>query len=236
MAAVFLFGIVGALRAGPFSATLPPDARGNSIRVEGYSFDDRNHSFRVVDEGSLAAQRFGGLDPAMRQVRALAGINGGFFSPEGAPLGKMVADGVSTGRLARGSLTSGVIFRGEKGLILWRTAEYEAKGSPPARQMLQAGPFLVDAGAKVAGLEASKSRPRSFVAYDGKHGWVIGTTGPCTLAGLSDALARARTLDGVVLTRALNLDGGSSTGLWIDGKVIRRPWSKVRNYLAVVPK
>ena len=235
-AALFFLALAGSLLAGSFSATLPPDAGGNSIRVQGYTFDDRSQSFRVVDEGSLTNPRHGGIDPAMRQAGALAGINGGFFSPEGAPLGQMVADAVVTGRLARGSLTSGVIFRGEKGLILWRTSEYEAKGSPVARQLLQAGPFLVDAGAKVAGLEATKSRPRSFVAHDGKHAWVIATTGSCTLAGLSDALARAGTLGGVTLTRALNLDGGSSTGLWIGGKVVRRPWAKVRNYLAVVPK
>lgn len=235
-AAAFFMAWAALLAAGPFSAALPPDAGGNSIRVEGFSFDDRAHSFRVVDEGSLTAPRYGGLDPAMRQAGAVAGINGGFFSPEGAPLGRMVADGVVTGRLARGSLTSGVIFRGDRGLFLWRVSEYEAKGSPPALQMLQAGPFLLDARAKVAGLEATKSRPRSFVAHDGKHAWVIATAGSCTLAALSDALARAGTLDGVVLARALNLDGGSSTGLWIQGKTVRRPWAKVRNYLAVVPK
>ncbi|MFM7181028.1 MAG: phosphodiester glycosidase family protein [Verrucomicrobiales bacterium] len=236
LAAAFCLAMVGPLVAGPFSVTLPPDAGGNSIRVEGFSFDDRTLSFLVVDEGSLTAPRHGGLDPAMRQAGAIAGINGGFFSPEGAPLGRMVADGVVTGRLARGSLTSGVIFRDDRGLFLWRVAEYEAKGSPVARQMLQAGPFLIDARAKVPGLEATKSRPRSFVAHDGKHAWVIATAGSCTLAGLSEALSRAGTLDGVGLVRALNLDGGSSTGLWMQGKVMRRPWAKVRNYLAVVPK
>lgn len=226
----------GPLPGGSFVATLPPAAHGGAIRIEGFSFDDRQHSFRVVDEGGLAAQRHGGLDPAMRWAGAVAGINGGFFSPEGAPLGLMVADGKATGRLARGSLTSGIVFRGERGLILWRVAEYEGKGAPAPRQLLQAGPFLVDAGTRVAGLEATKSRVRSLVAHDGQHGWVIATTGSCTLAGLADALARARELDGIKLQRALNLDGGSSTGLWIEGKTVRRPWSKVRNYLAVVPK
>jgi hypothetical protein len=236
LAVAICLAAAGSLAAGPFSANLPPDAGGNAIRVEGFSFDDRTHTFRIVDEGSLTAPRHGGLDPAMRQAGAVAGINGGFFSPEGAPLGRMVADGVVTGRLARGSLTSGVIFRDKRGHFLWRVAEYEAKGAPPALQMLQAGPFLIDAKARVAGLEATKSRPRSFVAHDGKHAWVIATTGSCTLAALSDALARAGSLDGVVLARALNLDGGSSAGLWIEGKVVRRPWAKVRNYLAVVPK
>lgn len=228
--------LAGSLAAGPFSAMLPPDAVGNSIRVEGFSFDDRAHSFRLVDEGGLTTPRHGGLDPAMRWAGAVAGINGGFFSPEGAPLGMMVADGAVTGRLARGSLTSGIVFRGDRGLFLWRVAEYEAKGPPAARQMLQAGPFLVDARSRVAGLEATKSRARSFVAHDGNHAWIIATTNSCTLAGLSDSLARAGILDGMTLERVLNLDGGSSTGLWVQGKVVRRPWAKVRNYLAVVPK
>lgn len=234
--AVCLLATGGAVTAGPFTTALPSTPGGPLIRIEGFSFEDRQHSFRVVDEEGLAAQRHGGLDPAMRWAGAVAGINGGFFSPEGAPLGLMVADGKRTGRLARGSLTSGLIIRTERGLFLWRVAEYEAKGSPEARQLLQAGPFLVDANAKVPGLEATKSRVRSFVAHDGKHGWVIATTSSCTLAGLADALARTAELDGVAIQRALNLDGGSSTGFWIAGKMTRRPWSKVRNYLAVVPK
>ncbi len=219
-----------------FSLRLPHPSGGADLRLDGYTFDDRTHSFRVVNEGGLQNQKLGGLDPAMRSVGALAGINGGFFGPDGAPLGKMVADGTSTGRLARGSLTSGVIFRSERGLALWRVAEYEQKGSPEAKQMLQSGPFLVDAGTEVPGLEATRSRVRSLVLHDQGHGWVIATTSPATLADLSKALAKAGTIGGVRTKRVLNLDGGSSSGLWIGGKSLRRPWKPVRNYLAVVPK
>ena len=39
-------------------------------------------------------------------------------------------------------------------------------------------------------------------------------------------------------SRALNLDGGSSTALWVRSEPVfyEREWKSVRNYLAIVPK
>ena len=210
-------------------------AGGPALRFDGYVFDDREASLRVVDESSLDKPRFGGIDPAMRSVGALAGVNGGFFSPDGAPLGQMIADGKTTGGIARGALTSGVVYRTAQGVTLARVAEYASRPRPGVSQLLQGGPFLVDAKLAVPGLEASKARTRTLVIHDGAHGWVIGVTGSISLDELARTLASTQTLGGVKIHRALNLDGGSSSACWIAGKSLRTPWKTVRNYLAVVP-
>ena len=65
-------------------------------------------------------------------------------------------------------------------------------------------------------------------------------TGEVTLRDLGAALAAAGQAGGVRAVRALNLDGGSSSCLWIrgapGGPVLRNAWKPVRNYLAIVPK
>ena len=70
--------------------------------------------------------------------------------------------------------------------------------------------------------------------------WAIGTTSPCSLSALAQALVTPGALPGLKPMRALNLDGGNSTALWLrnqSGKETSHPgWSTVRNYLAVIPK
>jgi len=107
---------------------------------------------------------------------------------------------------------------------------------------LQAGPFLVDAGQPVAGLEAKRAARRSVVATDGAETWAILILDHATLAEAAALLATPGVLgDGKKLIRALNLDGGSSTGLWVRGAGAASPryspeFGTVRNFLGVFPR
>ncbi len=239
---VFIWLAVAACgAAAPVDFRLPhPDAGSGPIRVRGYAFDDRTESIRLVDEGSLDHPRFGGIDRAMQAAGAVAGCNGGFFAPDAVPLGLMVADGVATGRLAGGVLTGGVLFRDDRCLLLLRVNEFRSRPRPRIAQLVQAGPLLVDAGRTVAGLDDSKPRCRTILVHDQVHTWAIGVTGEVTLRDLGAALAAAGQAGGVRAVRALNLDGGSSSCLWVrgapGGPVLRNAWKPVRNYLAIVPK
>jgi exopolysaccharide biosynthesis protein len=175
----------------------------------------------------------------MPQAKAVAGINGGFFTPAFKPMGLMIADGKSTGSFESSALLGGCILQtATRPAILWRTEYQSSKG---ITQLIQCGPRLVNNRIPIPGLEKQKQRPRSFVATDANSAiWAIGTTGPCTLAELAQILSSPNILPNLRITRAINLDGGSSTAFWYQpthGSAISQPgWDTVRNYLAIIPK
>lgn len=205
------------------------------IAIEAVAFDARSHRLVVVDQPSGPGSRWSDARNAGLARGGLAAVNGGFFTPDGAPLGRVVASGEIAGAVNRaGSLGSGFfVGQGDRPALVRR--ERFAGGD----QVLQAGPFLVEGGRSVAGLSPKTSSARTFVATDDRGGWVIARTGACSLGGLADALA-GTTLAGVKVRTALNLDGGRSSELWVSssvagGPTFNRPlWNKpVRNFLVL---
>jgi hypothetical protein len=62
-----------------------------------------------------------------------------------------------------------------------------------------------------------------------------------TLAELAESLASPGALTGWRVDRAINLDGGSSTGFFFDrgvgdAAITLNPWKRVRNLLCVIPR
>lgn len=215
------------------------DAAAESRRVEMtlVVFDDRQLTLRVVDQPDAHAGA-GRVRGIARELDAAACINGGFFHPDFTPLGLFIADGRSTGRVARTSLVSGaVVMREGAPALVWNA---EAGGHEGAAQALQAGPRLVHEGRAVPGLDRVKQAARSFVLHDGGHRWALGTARDCSLAELGEILATEGLLPELKAWRALNLDGGRSTALCArfagGGELCRPGWRTVRNYLAVVPR
>lgn len=199
-------------------------------------FDAARCVLRVVDQPSRA--KAGPLGEAMRGMAAIAGCNGAYFTPEFTPLGLVVSQGVRVGRLERSSLLGGVFMvRKGKPVLLWRDEFVEQSG---ITDLVQAGPRLVNGGQPVRGLEGTKRRVRTFVLTDCAGHWAIGLCDRVTLRELSDLLATKGVVTELDVERALNLDGGSSSGLWFrgeDGKEsYDREFAIVRNFLAVIPK
>ncbi len=200
-------------------------------------FDSSRCQLKVIDQ----PQDFAGggqITAAMRQAGAIAGVNGGFFTPQFVPMGLMVADGRPTGTWqANKLLTGAVVVSAGKPQLLWNA---EARSRQKAAQFLQAGPRLVDAGKAVPSLERSKHTTRTFIATDGRGRWIIGLARGTSLGELADALASAELIPGFRIQRALNLDGGRSSALYYrtaDGAEHSDPgWSTVRNYLGIVPR
>lgn len=200
-------------------------------------FDARHATLRVVDQPQ--SWSWGDtLGTSMRQVGAIAGVNGGYFQPDFTPLGLVIADGRRMGQFTRSSLVSGMVrVVADQPALVWNT---ESTSAAAAHDLLQAGPRLLSGGQPVAGLNGSKTAARSFVATDGENGWLVGVTSSVSLRGLAELLATPGLVSGLVLDRALNLDGGRSTAFYArlnDGREINTPgWSTVRNYLAIVPR
>lgn len=175
---------------------------------------------------------------AAASLNGIAAVNGGFFTPEGAPLGLVIANGKRSGSINRAS-SLGAGFYVDKGSpALLRRESWGGN----ATEALQSGPFLIDHGKPVGGLSDASSTARTFLGWDGGTGWFIARSGACSLASLAQALNGA-SLGGVKSLTVLNLDGGRSSDLWISpsvqgGPVSERPfWNKpVRNFLVLVPR
>ena len=211
------------------------------------SFDTRNHTLAVVDQSSLGSE-FQSAAEVSRAKNALATINGGFFTPEGQPLGLVYQDGKKSGALnTASSLGSGVVYVDKKLAqpVIARRATFQSWLKDPAfnpKEVLQTGPFLVEGGRSISGLSNDEPRVRSLLLWDGKNHFAIAQCEPITLRNLAGALAK-QPLSGFQIEVALNLDGGRSADLNISSKVpggpinLRRWWNKpVRNYVVVKPQ
>jgi exopolysaccharide biosynthesis protein len=192
--------------------------------------DRSRTALRVIDlaPGATVAE-------GVRERGALAGVNGGYFQPDRTPLGLMIADGKTIHPLEQSKILTGVLAITPHGSSLLRNAEFRPGHS--LREALQAGPFLVDHGQAVGGLNGVRRAERTVLLADRRGVAALLTTGPVTLAELASLLAEPGLVGGLEIDRALNLDGGSSTALWVKGEppLSRPEWKPVRNAVAVVP-
>lgn len=211
---------------------------GDDTVVELVRFQPTEATFRVVDQGSEGDQS---LASVMRNAGAVAGINGGYFHPDRRPLGLLVANGVTLHPEERARLLSGVLLVFANHSIKLQRVD-EPRPKMAVRDAIQAGPFLVDGGQAVSGLEAKRAARRSVVATDSAGHWAILIIEHATLAESAILLSTPGVLgEGKSITRALNLDGGSSTGLWVKGPGGGSPhyspeFGTVRDFLAVFPR
>ena len=196
-------------------------------------FSTKSATVRVIDnptgKDNLAA--------VMRRENGLAGVNGGYFDPADKPVGLLVSDGKSIAPLRKARLLSGVMLVSNGQLQLLRTAEYSSKRKATAA--LQCGPFLVDRGQPVPGLNDTRPARRTFILTSTADRAAIGFCSGVTLAQLAKILATPELAPGLKVSRALNLDGGSSSAFWFAGE--REPFSiseqkTVRNFVTVMPK
>jgi hypothetical protein len=215
----------------------------SGVVFEGVAFDSCGHRLVVVEQQGAPGSKFADAEKAARAVGGIAAVNGGFFTPEGEPLGLVVANGERFGAWnSASSLGSGVWHADGAGRsVISRRETLGRSGAAAMHELLQAGPLLVENGHAVGGLDAEKTSARTMILWDGGSRWWIGRSSPAPLAQVALTLAGSP-VPGWPVRHALNLDGGRSSDLWISGKVnggpvsIRPPWNKpVRNFLVLVP-
>ena len=205
-------------------------------------FNTEKFTLKVVDQGdSTAGRKYQNLRDAMEKTGCVAGVNGGFFGADFKALGAVYENGKKIApyvNSSRGGLASGVIWSGTGGIHIVRREQF--RGGPGVVQAIQTGPMLVSNARIVSGLSNAKWRPRTFVLTNWKGDWMIGTSSSVSLAALAQILYSPKVLTEMKVNRAINLDGGRSTGFYLkqsDGKVTYRPeFSKVRNFLGIVSK
>ena len=210
-----------------------PQADGTvaEARLDVLVFPEKNFSLNVLDH----PLRDQSLQEVMQGSHYVAGINGGYFQPNGTPLGLLMHRGTMIHPQERARLLSGFFVATDHKMALLRVAEPLPSGTT---EILQAGPFLLDHGLPVVGLEGTRSARRTFLASDNHGLWAMGVISPTTLAEAARVLQAASTqiFPTSKIQRALNLDGGSSSALWVaiqPEPFSQQEFGRVRNFLGL---
>ena len=207
-------------------------AAGDEATIELALFSTKSAAVRVVDNP-------GGddLSSVAKRLRTFAGVNGGYFDPQNAPVGLVISDGKMIAPFRKARLLSGVLVFNKGRVELVRSTEYSPRKTGTAA--LQCGPFLVDGGAPVAGLNNTRSARRTFFISTGSDRAGMGFCSAVTLAEMGEILATPRVAGDLKIQRALNFDGGSSSAFWFagkDGPFSIGEFKTVRNFVVVTPK
>jgi len=197
-------------------------------------FNEKSHTLRVVDSPDPGHTK---LAQILAAAGCIAGVNGGYFHGDYRPLGLVVADGHQLHAFEKAKLLSGILAIRTKRIEIVRSGNFVP--GHDLRGAIQCGPMLVEDGAPVAGLNATRVARRTAVATDGRGRWALVYLTSVTLADTAKILLRPGLFGDWTPRTALNLDGGSSSGLWARASpvpVSRQEPGTVRNYLGVVAK
>jgi exopolysaccharide biosynthesis protein len=178
-----------------------------------------------------------GVRDAVERRGSFGGINGGYFEANLDPIGLLVSNNRVVHPTQKAKLLSGIFFVRNGHPELTRTSEFS--GTRGVQQAIQCGPFLVDGGRTVDGLNYLRVAPRTFIFTCGPTVWGFGICRSVTLKEMGDILAHGNVIPDHRIMRALNFDGGSSTALYLklDGRAIfSEGRSAVSNFLILQRK
>lgn len=151
----------------------------------------------------------------MSKEHATAIINGGYFDQQGNAVALVVSNGQTFGTSYNGF--GGMLSVNAQGQTTLRALSQQPynPNSEQLQQATQSAPMLIFPGGKRAQFSANAaSSRRSAVAMD-KQGHLLFISSPDTSFSL-DEFADLLVSSDLSLTVALNLDGGASTGLYVN--------------------
>jgi Phosphodiester glycosidase len=197
------------------------------------AFSTKLCTLRVIDNQAGAT-----LSETMASEKCVAGVNGGYFSPEFAPIGLLICESKTVSPLQHARLITGILSASPRGVQLLRAREFSRHEKVNAA--VQSGPFLVDHYERVRGLNDSQLARRTFAATAMNDRALLGVCSEISLAELATILGTMRLANDFKVQRALNLDGGSSSAFWFarkNGTAVSIPEQKpVRDFVAIVSK
>jgi uncharacterized protein YigE (DUF2233 family) len=147
------------------------------------------------------------------EAQPLAAINGGFFTEDYRSAALVIGDGQVSGASYTG-FGGMLAVAPDGGISLRALSDQPYDPSEPLAQAMQSFPMLVFPGGTPAQIQDDGKRARrTAVALDraGRLLLIVSPTGDFTLRGFADWLSHSD----LNIDRALNFDGGSSTGLFL---------------------
>ncbi len=150
----------------------------------------------------------------MQQEHAAAIINGGYFDQNDRATALVISNGQAYGSTYSGF--GGMLAMDSGGHIALRSLrQHPYDPGESLMQATQCSPMLVEGGKRTQfNADPSQSR-RSIVAMD-KNGNLLFISSPDEVFTL-DQMANLLVSSDLSITTALNLDGGASTGLYVNG-------------------
>lgn len=204
-------------------------------------FDEKQCELRVVANGDPKTAR--SLDEIGLAEKALAVCNGGYFNPgsgDFSAVGLEIAQGVRSGKPVVDRWFGGLMVRKSRASLVWSN---EFQDAPDISDFVQCSPWLVSEGRVwpvAPGKEPEPRNHRTFILTDAAGRWAIGTCKRTGLLELAHILVTPGIITEMKVNRALNLDGGPSTGLWCRDEagavLLEKPGWAVRNAIVVVPR
>ncbi len=144
---------------------------------------------------------------------AVAIINANFFSPQNIIQGLLVADGQAHGQSYVGR---GGMFQVQNGMVRVRSLIQEPYSGEAFEQAVQAFPMLVLNGVRAYVPSPNERSTRRTVIAQDHLGQILLFVTPLTGLSLADLSRYLATAD-LGIVNALNLDGGGSTMLYVQG-------------------
>lgn len=153
------------------------------------------------------------------QSQPLLVVNGGFFDEAFQTTALLISDGIVSGSTYEGFGGMLAVARGgEVAIQPLRDQPYD-----PAQSLelaMQSFPMLVFPGGAAPGIEWDDQRDRRTALALDRQGRLLVIIAPLPSFSLNEFADWLRTSD-LELDRALNLDGGSSTGLYVEAGAAR---------------
>jgi exopolysaccharide biosynthesis protein len=147
-------------------------------------------------------------------LEPLAMINGGYFDENKRATGLVIFDGVKRSESYQGFGGMVVVnAQGQFELRSLRRQPYDP--DEQLQQAMQSSPMLIQPGGEISQLEANDDRSRRSVIARDRQGRVLLIAIDLPMLTLSE-LAEALKQSDLDLDAALNLDGGRSTGLYLN--------------------
>lgn len=192
------------------------------VEAVAYRIEPAIYKIRVVTASALTGKKTASLSEVHARTGALLTINGGFFTKEGDPVGMVISDGQKLADYSEKGGSGVFAVYGRTLRIGW--AQNMVGASPQPEQAIQNGPLLVEPG-RVFGIYHIREKyyHRTAVGLDEEGRLLVFLTkkiyGPDEMkSGLNLYETAAIFHDpasegGLEAVSALNLDGGTSTGM-----------------------
>lgn len=217
-----------------FAISAEDSKTGDTAQLQCAVFETKKATMRVLDQ---PAEPRGSLAEMMREEDCLAGVNGGYFDPEHGAIGLLISAGQTVQAKQKAKLLSGVVSVVNGRLQIERSGAFAPQKKPTEAR--QCGPFLVERGRAIKGLNDTRPARRTFILVADQGRAAIGYSSGVTLAQLGDLLATPGLAADLKVQSALNLDGGSSSAFWFagdDGVFAIREYKTVRDFIGIVAR
>jgi exopolysaccharide biosynthesis protein len=149
-----------------------------------------------------------------RAVKPVALINGGYFDAEGKATALVIFDGIPQGASYEGFGGMVVVnSQGDFELRSLRQRPYDP--NEPLQQAMQSSPMLIQPGGLVSDLDTDEDRSRRTVIARDTSGRILLIACDWAAFTLKELATLLKESD-LDLDAALNLDGGRSTGMFVN--------------------